>query len=182
VEGSLSIRVPEGRPRDLSQVQVQGAFVMDMIAHNNDRERDVFQFAPGTDPQSLWLAYQGHIANELWNHWAAKWNERPGRRGLGRGRRSPYGSAVPAVAEHLRVSGEIRPAYDPRSTLYNTDAQIFADAGIPIVLIMENYDINREGYHDVHDTMANIDLDYGSALAAISIETVARAASQPAPF
>jgi hypothetical protein len=46
---------------------------------------------------------------------------------------------------------------------------------------MENYDINREGYHDVHDTMANIDLDYGAALAAISIETVARVASQTPP-
>ena len=27
---------------------------------------------------------------------------------------------------------------------------------------MENYDINRAGYHDTHDTMANIDLDYGA--------------------
>ncbi len=40
---------------------------------------------------------------------------------------------------------------------------------------MEDYDINRKGYHDIHDTMANIDLDYGSALAAIFIETGARA-------
>jgi hypothetical protein len=44
---------------------------------------------------------------------------------------------------------------------------------------MENYDIDRHGYHDSHDTMENIDLDYGSALAAIAIETVARAASVP---
>jgi hypothetical protein len=42
---------------------------------------------------------------------------------------------------------------------------------------MENYDINRQGYHDTHDTMENIDLDYGAALSAICIETVARAAS-----
>ena len=39
---------------------------------------------------------------------------------------------------------------------------------------MENYDINRSGYHDSRDTMANIDLDYGAALAAIAIEAVAR--------
>jgi hypothetical protein len=32
------------------------------------------------------------------------------------------------------------------------------------------------GYHDTQDTMANIDLDYGAALAAIAIESVARAA------
>jgi hypothetical protein len=42
---------------------------------------------------------------------------------------------------------------------------------------MENYDINRVGYHDTHDTMANIDLEYGAALCAITIESVARAAT-----
>ena len=70
---------------------------------------------------------------------------------------------------------------DPHSTLYNTDGQIFSDAGIPVVLFMENYDINRAGYHDTKDTMGNIDLDYGSALVAIAIETVARAANQKVP-
>jgi hypothetical protein len=66
---------------------------------------------------------------------------------------------------------------DPRSTLYNTDGQIFSDAGVPCVLFMENYDIDRVGYHDTHDTMANIDLDYGAAVCAITIESVARAAT-----
>jgi hypothetical protein len=28
------------------------------------------------------------------------------------------------------------------------DGQIFSDTGIPVVLFMENYDINRVGYHD----------------------------------
>jgi hypothetical protein len=42
---------------------------------------------------------------------------------------------------------------------------------------MENYDINRTGYHDTHDTMENIDLDYGAAVCATTIEAVARAAS-----
>jgi hypothetical protein len=42
---------------------------------------------------------------------------------------------------------------------------------------MENYDINRTGYHDMRDTMENIDLDYGAAVCAITIESVARAAS-----
>jgi len=41
---------------------------------------------------------------------------------------------------------------------------------------MENYDINRRGYHDSHDRMENVDLDYGAALVAIAIETVARTA------
>ena len=47
---------------------------------------------------------------------------------------------------------------------------------------MENYDINRKGYHDTHDTMENIDLDYGAAVAAIAIESVARAATEPPPW
>ena len=42
---------------------------------------------------------------------------------------------------------------------------------------MENYDINRTGYHDSKDNMTNIDLDYGAAVAAIAIESVARVAS-----
>ena len=43
---------------------------------------------------------------------------------------------------------------------------------------MENYDISRKGYHDSHDTMVNIDLDYGAAVTAITIEAVARAATE----
>ena len=46
---------------------------------------------------------------------------------------------------------------------------------------MENYDINRSGYHDTHDTMENIDLDYGAGVAAIAIEAVARAATETGP-
>jgi hypothetical protein len=81
------------------------------------------------------------------------------------------------MAPFLKLSGHVRVPSDPRSTLYNTDAQIFSDAGVPCVLFMENYDINRTGYHDTHDTMENIDLDYGAAVCAITIEAVARAAS-----
>jgi hypothetical protein len=79
------------------------------------------------------------------------------------------------------LHGEVRLPIDPRSTLYNTDAQIFSDAGVPVVLFMENYDISREGYHDTHDTMENIDLDFGAAFAAIAIESVARAATEEPP-
>jgi hypothetical protein len=43
---------------------------------------------------------------------------------------------------------------------------------------MEDYDISRRGYHDSHDTMENIDLDYGAAVAAVAIETAARAAAK----
>jgi hypothetical protein len=70
----------------------------------------------------------------------------------------------------------VRVPSDPRSTLFNTDGQIFSDAGVSVVLFLENHDINRTGYHDTHGTMENLDLDYGSAVCAITIEAVARAA------
>src|SRR5207248_751695 len=177
VEGTLRLRLPGGGTRDLSGARVRGLYVSDMIAHNNDHERDVFQIAPGADPDSLWLAEQAHLAAEVWNESVPVWNTHPERAGRPRGRRSPHGAAVPEVAPFLALSGEVRTPVDPRSTLYNTDGQIFSDAGVPCVLFMEDYDINRTGYHDTHDTMANIDLDYGAALCAITIEAVARAAS-----
>ncbi|HWG41876.1 MAG TPA: M28 family peptidase [Gemmataceae bacterium] len=178
VEGRLKIHLEKDRWRDLSKVRIQGVYVLDMVAHNNDKEPDVFQIAPGTGPRSLWLAEQAHLANEAWNAACERLNQRSGRRGLGRGQRSPDGSHIPATAAHLPLSGEVRLPHNPRSTLYNTDGQIFSDAGVPVVLFMENYDIDRTGYHDTHDNMANIDLDYGAAVTAIAIESVARAATE----
>jgi hypothetical protein len=177
IEARLALHVDGGDPVDLSKTRVQGLYVSDMIAHNNDHDRDVFQIAPGTSRASLWLAEQAQIANDLWNASVPVWNQRPDRKDRPRGRRSPHGAAVPETAAHLALHGQVRPVTDPHSTLYNTDGQIFSDAGVPAVLFMENYDINRTGYHDTHDTMANIDLDYGAALAAIVIESVARAAT-----
>lgn len=181
LEGSLQLHLGRGRTRDLSRTRVQGVYVLDMVAHNNDRARDVFQICPGSSRESMWLAYQAHLANRLWNEGAAVWNRRAGRRGRTRGQRSSDGRTIPDVALHPQLHGEVRPAYDPRSTLFNTDGQVFSDAGVPVVLFMENYDINRKGYHDTHDTLENIDLDYGAAVAAIAIESVARAANEPPP-
>jgi hypothetical protein len=177
VERSLQMTLPDGKVKDLSGVTVRGLYVSDMIAHNNDHERDIFQIAPGQDNPSLKLAEEAHMAAEIWNESVPVWNQSAERRGKSRSRRSLKGDDVPEVAPFLALSGEVRTTLDPRSTLYNTDGQIFSDAGVPCVLFMENYDINRTGYHDMHDTMENIDLDYGSALCAITIETVARVAS-----
>jgi hypothetical protein len=176
VQRTLKLHLPGGKFKDLSKTTVRGLYVSDMIAHNNDRERDIFQIAPGNDSASMWLAYQAHLANEIWNESVPYWNKNQKREGLPRGRRSPHGAAIPETAPFLRLSGHVRVPSDPRSTLYNTDGQIFSDAGVPCVLFMENYDINRTGYHDTHDTMENIDLDYGAAVCAITIEAVARAA------
>jgi hypothetical protein len=177
VEGVFHLHLTGGKTRDLSKARVRGLYVSDMIAHNNDRDRDVFQISPGTDADSFRLAEHALHAAEVWNASVPVWNERPERAGRPPGRRSPHGSAVPEVAPHLALSAEIRTPVDPRSTLYNTDGQIFSDTGVPCVLFMENYDIDRSGYHDMNDTMANIDLDYGAALCAITIESVARAAT-----
>ena len=182
VEGNLRIHLTNGRERDLSQVRVRGLYVLDMVAHNNDRDPDVFQICPGANRQSLWLAYQAHLAGRAWNESVPAWNSRAGRKNRHRGKRSADPAKIPEVALHPHLSGEVRPTCDPRSTLFNTDGQIFSDAGIPAVLFMENYDINRQGYHDSHDTMENIDLDYGAAVAAIAIESVARAATETPPW
>ena len=105
----------------------------------------------------------------------------PRPRGLGRAKRMPDDPKhpVPPPFAHLPLHGDIRVEWEPRSALYNTDGQVFSDIGIPVVLFMENYDISRKGYHDTHDTMANIDLDYCAAVTAIAIETVADCACAP---
>ncbi len=178
VEGTLKVQTPAGIVKDVSGVRVKGVYVSDMIAHNNDHDRNVFQIAPGIGAESLWLALQANQANVLWNDVARARNQKPPRRGAGPGRRSRDPRKVPRLARFAELQGEVRPQFDPRSTLYNTDGQIFSDAGVPVVLFMENYDINRTGYHDMDDNMGNIDLDYGAALAAIVIESVARAATE----
>jgi hypothetical protein len=178
VEGSLRMRLAGGEAVDLAGTRVAGVFVMDMIAHNLDSERDIFQMSPGRGAGSLKLARHAYAANRTWNLGAEEWNRGPERRGRGRGRRSPDPARPPEIALHPRLFGEIRTPENPLSSLFNTDGQIFSDVGVPVVLFMENYDIDRAGYHDTKDTMANIDLDYGAAVAAIAIEAAARAAAE----
>ncbi len=172
VEGNLRFITEAASPLDVSQVRVAGAFVLDMIGHNHDHDRDVFQIAPGEGAASARLALRVHAANERWNRAVPGMNRAAGRAGLGRARRMPDGSAPPPPFAHLALAGEVRTEWQPRSALYNTDGQIFSDLGVPVVLLMENYDLNRTGYHDTEDTMANLDLDYCAALAAIAIEAV----------
>ena len=176
VEKSLHLTAEDGSTWDASAVQVKGAFVLDMIGHNNNHDRDVFQIASGEGAGSARLALAAHLANQRWNRYAREAALQ--RRGLGRAQRMPDGKQVPPPFAPLPVSGEVRVEWEPRSSLYNTDGQIFSDLGIPVVLFMENYDINRTGYHDTDDTMKNIDLDYASAVAAIAIESVAAVATE----
>jgi hypothetical protein len=176
VEKTLHMRTNDEQTIDLSKVRVVGVYIMDMIGHNRDSERDLFQISPGKGAAALRLAWQAHIANNLWNGNLNNWNHSQGRSGKGHGVRSSD-DKIPPIAEFSQLRGEVRLLEDPRSTLFNTDGQIFSDCGVPVVLFMENYDINRSGYHDTKDNMQNIDLGYGAALAAIVIESVARAAT-----
>ena len=178
VQGTLTLKKPDGNTLDLSGVKVNGVLVMDMIAHNKDHDRNIFQISPGTTGESLRLAYEAHMACRAWNSNVPLWNEAPERKGCLPGQRSVKIDEMPPKSLHLKVDGEIRTWEDPHSTLYNTDGIIFSDTGIPVILFMENYDINRQGYHDMHDTMENIDLDYGAAVSAIAVETVARIATK----
>jgi Peptidase family M28 len=175
VEQRLVFTREDGSMRDVSAVRVVGAFVLDMIGHNADRDRDVFQIASGEGAGSARLARRAHRATLRWNRFAEQANRAPDRAHVGRARRvrdaAPY--TPPPPFSHLPLRGEVRVEWEARSALFNTDGQIFSDLGIPVVLFMENYDISRKGYHDTHDTMENIDLDYCAALTAIAIETVA---------
>jgi hypothetical protein len=69
----------------------------------------------------------------------------------------------------------IRPRFDERSYLYNTDGVIFSDAGYPVVLLNEhlNYleNLNRSGYHQTTDTSAKVDFGFAQAIARIAIQT-----------
>ena len=162
---------------DLSETKVVGALVMDMIGHSRDNAHNIFQISPGKSAASLRLAYEAHLANEIWNARTEEWNQHPTRKGLGASERSQDPKKMPAIARHPKLDGEVRTFDNPQSSVFNTDVQIFSDIGAPCILMMEDYDISRTGYHDTHDTVENIDLDYASALSAICIETIARAAT-----
>jgi hypothetical protein len=177
LQKTLKLHTGDNKTVDLSKTEVIGVFVMDMIGHNRDNPQDIFQISPGKSLQSLKIAREAHIANMVWNASIHEWNKDCDRHGLQRGQRTSDGKTIPAKAKHLPLTGEVRTKFDPYSSIYNTDGQIFSDIGAPIVLFMENYDLHRSGYHDTKDTMENIDLDYGAALAAICIETVARVAT-----
>ncbi len=177
IENTMKLHLNKDNSIDLSGTRIVGTFVMDMIGHNRENPQDIFQISPGKSIQSIKIAQEAHIANQIWNTNAHEWNKNSDRHGCQRGKRTVDGVTIPAIAKHLPLTGEVRTRFDPFSSIYNTDGQIFSDIGAPIVLFMENYDLHRSGYHDTKDTMENIDLDYGAALAAICIESVARVAT-----
>ncbi|HZY43361.1 MAG TPA: M28 family peptidase [Anaerolineae bacterium] len=177
IEKTLKLQIGTDQWIDLSATRVVGVLVMDMIGHNRDSAQNIFQISPGKTTASLHLAWQAHLANLIWNAESVEWNQRADRRWPGQC--STDSLTLPEIARHLPLEGEVRTSDDPASSVFNTDVQIFSDIGAPAILVMEDYDIDRTGYHDSKDTLANIDLDYGAALSAVCIETLARAALLP---
>ena len=177
VEGGLRMRQRNGRWRDLSRAAVEGVYVLDMIGRTTSSTiATSSRFAPGPVGNRCGWPARPKRPPPPGTHGSRV--ERPRRSSRARtGTTQCRWPHHARGAQHPHLYAEIRPHYNPRSTLYNTDGQIFSDAGVPVVLFMENYDINRHGYHDTQDTLANIDLDYGAAVAAIAIESVARAAT-----
>jgi len=164
--------------------RITGLYVMDMIGHNTDRDHSpsapsVFQIATGRGTKAAALGRLAHEVTLQWNREVPAWNRKLGRSGSWERIRLGSGQVPrPKTAVLPEFRAEIRTESHPQSTLYNTDGIIFSDAGIPAVLLMENYDISRSGYHDSLDTLENIDLDYAAGMARIAIETVAQAANQ----
>lgn len=76
----------------------------------------------------------------------------------------------------------LRPAFDAKSYLYNTDGLIFSDAGYPVVLFNEHINrlenLDRPHYHQSTDVASTLDLDYATTIVRSAILTVAQLAAQ----
>jgi hypothetical protein len=90
-----------------------------------------------------------------------------------------------AGALKIRFRPKLRPRFDSRSYLYNTDGLIFSDAGYPVILLNEHMNrlenLNRVGYHHTTDTSLKIDWGYVTSVVKTAIETVARLSCMPPP-
>lgn len=90
-----------------------------------------------------------------------------------------------ARALKSRFRPKLRPRFDSRSYLYNTDGLLFSDAGYPVILLNEHMNrlenLNRVGYHHTTDTSRKIDWGYVTAVVKTAIETTARLSRTPPP-
>lgn len=167
------------------------AMVLDMIAHSTTLDRALaqgpvlqpvvhaLQLASGRGEDARRLATLAERVVTQWNRETAAWNlqeRRPPEVTMDRIEVPPGPQPpLPPIMTYARLRADHRPTQHPRSTLYNTDGQIFSDAGIPTLLWMEDYEIDRVGYHDSRDDLSSIDLSYGAAVARVAIEVAARA-------
>jgi len=90
-----------------------------------------------------------------------------------------------ARALRIKFRPKLRPRFDSRIYLYNTDGLLFSDTGYPVVLLNEHMNrlenLNRVGYHHTTDTSRKIDWEYAASIAKTAIETAARLSCTPPP-
>ena len=102
IQQTLKLHKSDDIIKDLAGLKITGIVLMDMIAHNRETGRDIFQIAPGNSPASLRLSYQAFRACRSWNIHAERWNESPDRKGCERGQRTIDGATIPPKARHMR--------------------------------------------------------------------------------
>jgi len=127
--------------------QIRGLVLLDMIGYRTPGDK-VFQINPGQSAESVQL-----------------------------------GALTVGVAQGLAQEGQLldlkpvlRPRFDAKGYLYNTDGLIFSDAGFPVVLINEHINayenLERPYYHEEGDVSAHLDFEFATALARVAIQTV----------
>jgi len=127
IEKNLNLKINNLTSINLSDTEIVGVYIMDMIGHNRDNDQDIFQISPGKSAASLYLAWQAHLANMIWNEGTNTWNKQPDRINKTRGKRISGKQKIPETAKHIVLNGEVRTQFNPHSSIFNTDGQIFSD-------------------------------------------------------
>lgn len=78
------------------------------------------------------------------------------------------------------------PRHNPRSSVYQTDVQVFEFLGFPGLLLNEHIDYSKADEQSPHnhqssDTVDNLDVPFAASIGKVMIETVARIASEQTP-
>jgi len=175
VERQMRIRLTNGRWRDLSRTRSRASTCSTWWPQQRPRPRR-FQICPARAASRCdWPSRSTRRTRFGTPRPRLGTVGRPG--GRTRGKRSADGATLPRRHWHLPLHGEVRPPHYPRSALYNTDGQISPTPACPWSCSWRTTTstarLPRQPRHDGH-----IDLDYGAAVAAIAIETVARVASE----
>ena len=89
-----------------------------------------------------------------------------------------------AIADlRLDLRPILRPHGSRKSFLHQTDGIHFSRAGIPVVLINEHVnddrDLHRAGYHDEFDVTALMSFDFAADVTRAALETTYRIARAP---
>ncbi len=90
---------------------------------------------------------------------------------------------VASQAEFSQVTPLLRPRFSPRGYLHQTDALIFSDLGLPVILVNEwlnqkdNWD--RPYYHQHNDNSDTLDFDYATKILKVVIKTISTLSLTP---